>query len=125
MRRIRSKNTAPELLLRKLLRSLLYRYKRHARNLPGRPDFVFPARHKVLFLHGCFWHLHGRCKISRIPKSRRSYWKPKLEGNKQRDSKNRARLRALGWRSLTVWECQLADLDSVKRRVKSFLRQTS
>ena len=122
MRRIRSKNTAPEKILGKILRSLRYKYRLHAMGLPGRPDFVFPKRRKVLFLHGCFWHFHGRCPIARIPKSKRSYWVPKLQGNKRRDRKNAAKLRYLGWKILTVWECQLIDVERVKMRIKTFLQ---
>jgi DNA mismatch endonuclease (patch repair protein) len=75
-----------------------------------------------VFLHGCFWHCHGRCKIARIPRSRLSYWIPKLRGNKRRDVRNRAKLRYRKWKVLTVWECQLADLPCVRKRIKSFLR---
>src|SRR6266704_5487438 len=109
MRRIRSKNTEPEKILKRILKSLHLRFSLHAKTLPGRPDFVFPKKRKALFLHGCFWHLHGRCKIAHIPKSKKSYWLPKLRGNKRRDRNNAARLRYRGWKILTVWECQLAD----------------
>lgn len=121
MRRIRSKNTAPERTLGKIVRSLRYRYRAHGKNLPGRPDFVFPQERKVLFLHGCFWHSHGRCKIARNPKSKRGYWIPKLQGNKKRDRRNSARPRYRGWRVLTIWECQLKDLSQVRRRIRAFL----
>jgi DNA mismatch endonuclease (patch repair protein) len=121
MRRIRSKNTQPERILREILRSLRYKFRSHFKGLPGHPDFVFPKRRKALFLHGCFWHFHGRCRIARIPKSRRDYWIPKLEGNKQRDRRNNTKLRYLGWRSLVIWECQLSNTENVKKRVKEFL----
>jgi DNA mismatch endonuclease (patch repair protein) len=124
MRRIRSMNTVPEKILSGILRSLRYKYRLHTKNLPGRPDFVFMKKRKALFLHGCFWHSHGRCSIARIPKSRQEYWVPKLKGNKKRDRRNIARLRNLGWKTLTVWECQLEDLERVKQRIKHFLRGT-
>lgn len=123
MRRIRSKNTAPEKILAKVIRSLRYKFRSHVENLPGRPDFVFWNKSKVVFLHGCFWHCHGRCKIARIPKSKLKYWVPKLESNKQRDIRNKAKLRYGGWKVLTVWECELADLRGVRSRIKLFLRE--
>lgn len=125
MRRIRSRNTAPEKILQKLIQTLRYRYTLHAEELPGRPDFVFLRQRKVVFLHGCFWHIHGRCKIARLPKSKRSYWIPKLKGNKQRDKKNLAKLRRLGWKVMTVWECQLRDMGRVEERLRMFLRKNS
>src|SRR5258708_6710021 len=97
MRRIRNRDTLPELALQSLIRPLGFSYRKHLNDLPGRPDFVFLKRRKVIFLNGCFWHLHGRCKIGRIPKTRRSYWVPKLKGNKKRDIRVRTSLRRLGW----------------------------
>src|SRR5689334_9125690 len=120
MRSIPSKNTVPEKILGQILRSLRYKYRSHAKTLPGRPDFVFAKQRKALFLHGCFWHFHGRCSIARIPKSRLEYWVPKLEGNKKRDRRNITQLRKLGWKTLTVWECQLKNLDRVKLRIRRF-----
>ena len=122
MRRIRSENTAPEKALRQILKSLHYKFRPHVKNLPGRPDFVFPKERKAVFLHGCFWHLHGRCKIARMPKSKLSYWLPKLKGNKKRDRNNAARLRYQGWKILTVWECQMTDISRVRQRLSAFLR---
>jgi DNA mismatch endonuclease (patch repair protein) len=90
--------------------------------LPGKPDLVFPARRKVVFVHGCFWHRHGsRCPLTRLPKSRLEFWQPKLEGNHKRDQRNKRRLRANGWRVMTVWECELKDAMSVASRVAEFL----
>lgn len=125
MRRIRSRDTSPEVALQAIIRSLGIPFRKHARNLPGRPDLVFLKPRKAIFLHGCFWHLHRRCKTARIPKTRRSYWVPKLEGNKKRDIRIRAKLRKLGWAVLTVWECQLSDLERVRRRVSHFLSANS
>jgi DNA mismatch endonuclease (patch repair protein) len=106
MASVRTKNTGPELALRKLLHALGYRYRLHSRALPGSPDLVFPAAHKVIFVHGCFWHGHG-CRWGRLPKSRKGYWVPKIAGNRTRDRRVIRQLRKAGWNSLVVWECDL------------------
>lgn len=121
MRRIRSKDTKPEIAVRRLIYSLGYRYRLHRRDLPGNPDMVFPSRHKAIFVHGCFWHQHGRCIDSHLPASRRSYWLPKLRRNKERDEKNMAQLRTLGWKCLVVWECQVTLSAHLVRRLEQFL----
>jgi DNA mismatch endonuclease (patch repair protein) len=117
MRLIRSKNTAPELILRQTLSSLGYRYRLHVGGLPGRPDIVFRSRRKVIFVHGCFWHQHPGCKSARVPKSRKSYWIPKLRRNQQRDREHLLRLNENGWKALIVWECQIRHLHLRKRLV--------
>ena len=121
MRRIRSKDTKPELVVRKLLFSLNFRYRLHQRTLPGIPDIVFPTRKKVIFVHGCFWHPHRGCKISHMPKSRLEYWASKLEGNRKRDKVNHERLKILGWSVLVVRECQLRAIDRLIKRLQGFL----
>jgi len=121
MRRIRSWGTSPELAPQAIIRSLVISFRKHEKDLPGRPDLVFLKLRKAIFLHGCFWHLHGRCKIARIPKTRRSYWVPKLQGNKKRDIRIRAKLRKLGWTVLTIWECQMSDSERIRKRVSHFL----
>jgi DNA mismatch endonuclease, patch repair protein len=118
---IRSKDTQPELLVRKLVHSMGYRYRSHDSGLPGRPDIVFRSRRKVIFVHGCFWHLHRRCANSRPPKSKLKYWRPKLEGNVTRDKLVRGRLRRLGWQQLVVWECELDDRERLTRKLGKFL----
>ena len=123
MRRIRSKDTVPELFARRLVHGLGYRYRLHRHDLPGRPDMVFPRRKRVIFVHGCFWHQHTNCTDSHIPKSNRNYWRPKLLRNKARDAENRNKLRKIGWRSLVLWECQLKSVGAIVRRVKRFLVQ--
>jgi DNA mismatch endonuclease, patch repair protein len=121
MARVRSKNTRPELLVRKLVFGLGYRYRLHKRTLPGCPDLVFAPRAKVIFVHGCFWHRHSRCALARLPKSRIDFWVPKLEGNRLRDEKNKRALTRLGWKVLTIWECQLADTSHLSAVIRRFL----
>ena len=123
MSRVRGKDTKPELLVRRLVHGMGYRYRLHRRDLPGTPDLVFPGRRKVIFVHGCFWHRHPdpTCKLARLPKSRREFWLPKLEGNRARDVENMARLEELGWESMTIWECQLRDQEALEERVRRFL----
>ena len=121
MRRIRSANTNPELVLRRLIHQLGYRFRLHRKDLPGRPDIVFPGRRKVILAHGCFWHQHPGCREGRIPGSRVDYWGPKLDRNQIRDATNQARLEEQGWKVLVIWECELKDTIAVKRTVKKFL----
>lgn len=101
---IRGKNTKPEILLRKALHAAGFRFRLHAKKLPGKPDIVLPKYRAVIFVHGCFWHGHD-CKIFKMPKSNRRFWKTKITGNRRRDFSNTDELLALGWRVLTVWEC--------------------
>ncbi len=123
MRRIRSKDSKAERAVRSLIHRLGYRFRLHRRNLPGTPDIVFPSRKRVIFVHGCFWHLHPDpdCKRARMPKTRVDYWKPKLEGNRRRDLVNRERLRALGWGVLEIWECEVRDMERIEDKITSFL----
>lgn len=121
MARVRSKNTRPEMLVRKLVFALGYRYRLHKRNLPGCPDLVFAPRGKVIFVHGCFWHRHPRCALARLPKSRIDFWVPKLEGNKRRDERNKRALARKGWKVLTIWECQLGDANRLSAVIRRFL----
>jgi DNA mismatch endonuclease (patch repair protein) len=120
---VRSKDTGPEMLLRRLVHSLGYRYRLHDRRLPGVPDLVFRSRRRVIFVHGCFWHQHSCARGNRMPKSRIGYWRNKLEGNVARDRRAVRALRRAGWRVLTVWECQMRDLDKLRRRITSFLSE--
>lgn len=121
MARVRSKNTGPEMIVRKLLFAAGYRYRLHVRKLPGSPDLVFPTRKKVIFVHGCFWHRHDGCAASRIPKSRTDYWSEKLNGNKLRDMRNIQALHQAGWQILIVWECQLGNAEMLLKRLRQFL----
>ena len=124
MSRIRGADTKPEMQVRKLVHGMGHRYRLHQRDLPGKPDLVFRTRRKVMFVHGCFWHRHPdpNCPLARLPKSRRDFWLPKLEGNQERDLRNQAVLSKLGWEVLVIWECQLRDMELLKDRVREFLR---
>lgn len=121
MRAIRSKDTGPEMAVRRLVHGMGYRYRLHDAALPGKPDLVFRGRRKVIFVHGCFWHSHG-CKLSHVPQSNLVYWLPKLERNRQRDKENRRALSAAGWSSSIIWECQLTKLKQVAARIRKFLK---
>lgn len=124
MARVRGKNTKPEFAVRKLVHGLGYRYRLHARDLPGSPDLVFRRLRKVIFVHGCFWHRHSAigCKLARLPKSRIAFWRDKLEGNHKRDAANVRKLRKDGWKVLQIWECELTNTSKLQRRIDLFLR---
>ena len=107
MAAIKGRHTRTELALRRLLHGMGYRYRLHVRGLPGRPDLVFPARRKAIFIHGCFWHRHAGCPNAVLPKARADWWAAKLAGNTARDARHIAALAASGWRTLVVWECEL------------------
>ncbi len=121
MARIKCKDTKPEMLVRKLVYSLGYRYRLHTKDLPGKPDLAFHKKKKAIFVHGCFWHQHEDCKQGHIPKSNQAYWIPKLERTKKRDASNLENFRGMGWEVLVVWECELKDLDSLSERINKFL----
>jgi DNA mismatch endonuclease, patch repair protein len=103
---IRGKNTRPEILIRKALFALGWRYRLHDRRLPGKPDLVFPRRRAVIFVDGCFWHGH-HCHLFKLPSTRNEFWVGKIDNNRNRDIESRARLSELGWRHMTVYECAL------------------
>lgn len=107
MASIRGKNTRPELLLRSAMFAAGFRYRLHARGLPGSPDLVFPKYRAVLFVHGCFWHRHDNCRYTTSPKSNEDFWRLKFEGNTRRDARNVTLLKEQGWRVGIVWECAL------------------
>lgn len=121
MSRVRAANTRPEIVVRRLVHGLGYRFRLHRRDLPGTPDLVLPKHRAVLFVHGCFWHQHA-CRLGRRqPASNRTYWEPKLARNVERDAEANRTLERLGWSVLTIWECQLASLD-LADRIERFLR---
>lgn len=107
MAAIRSKNTKPELIVRKALFAKGFRYKLHDRKLPGKPDLVFPKYHAVIFIHGCFWHRHNNCHLFKWPSTRPDFWKKKINRNVEVDKRNYKQLKKDGWYILTVWECAL------------------
>ncbi len=121
MSRIRSKDTKPEMVVRRLVHGMGYRYRLHAKELPGRPDLVFRPRRKAIFVHGCFWHRHVGCPANRLPTTRREFWRDKLDSNARRDRRNEAALEEMGWRSLVIWECETKDLDRVAETVRRFI----
>lgn len=123
MRAVKSKDTRPERIVRQLAHGMGYRYRLHRKDLPGKPDLVFGPRRKVVFVHGCFWHQHdaGSCRGGRVPKLREEYWRPKLERNKARDALTLVALEKAGWAALVLWECELKDRESVKKRLQGFL----
>jgi DNA mismatch endonuclease (patch repair protein) len=126
MSAIRSQNTKPEMAVRRLLHGAGYRFRVHARDLPGKPDVVFPGRKMAIFIHGCFWHQHeiATCLDGRRPKSNTSYWTAKLDRNVERDRLNVERLRVAGWTTLTVWECETKDGRNLMARLAHFLGPT-
>lgn len=123
MSRVRGKDSKAELTVRRLLHAAGYRFRLHRRDLPGKPDIVLPSRRKAIFVHGCFWHRHPDplCPFARLPKSRREFWLPKLEGNRQRDLDQQCRLKAAGWQFLVVWECELRHIEQVENATRRFL----
>src|SRR5260370_32617104 len=121
MSRIQSKDTTPEVKVRRLVHRMGFRYKLHVHGLPGRPDLVFPRLNKIIQVHGCFWHQHKECPHSHIPKSRLDYWGPKLAKNEGRDAENETKLREQGWDLLTLWECELTDQKLLSKRLRRFL----
>lgn len=123
MRSIRKKNTKPELLVRKIVHALGYRFRLHRRDLPGSPDLVLPRHKKVIFVHGCFWHQHPGCRKSTTPRFHTEYWGPKLARNIARDIRSAQELADLGWKSLVIWECELSKTDTLQYRLNSFIRR--
>ncbi|WP_165321894.1 very short patch repair endonuclease [Rhizorhabdus phycosphaerae] len=120
MSRIGSKNTAPELVVRRLLHAMGFRYRLHRKDLPGTPDIVFPSLRKAIFVHGCFWHAHG-CRIGQPPKSKPEFWGPKLARNKARDAEKSAALREEGWDVLTLWQCEIKERTLLQEQLLAFL----
>ena len=121
MSRIRSGNTEPEKTVRSHLHRMGYRFSLQRKDLPGKPDIVLPKYKTVIFVHGCFWHQHKKCKDSGIPKSNVAFWKAKLEANVRRDRKNKKRITMLGWKVIIVWECELKKPKVLKNRLQKKL----
>lgn len=128
MSRIRGKDTTPEMVVRQALHAMGYRFRLQGRKLPGRPDVVLPKYRTVVFVHGCFWHRHRKCKNCTTPTNRRAWWVKKLEGNAARDKVNRRALRRLGWRVVVVWECESEKRDfseRLQRRLESAIGRSN
>jgi DNA mismatch endonuclease, patch repair protein len=124
MSRIKGHNTGPEVRLRSLLHRAGFRFRLHAKELPGRPDIVLPRYRTTIFVHGCFWHRHTGCRNATTPSTRKAFWQEKFDGNVRRDERNRSELVAEGWTVVVVWECELAaDPDLVVSRLAADLRR--
>jgi DNA mismatch endonuclease (patch repair protein) len=121
MSAVRSKDTQPERIVRKLANGLGYRYRLHGARLPGRPDLVFPSRRKVIFVHGCFWHRHAGCERASTPKTRLAFWTAKFCSNSERDRRVERELEEMGWATMIIWQCELKDLDRLSNRLLEFL----
>jgi len=119
---VRSKNTKPEMAVRRLVHALGYRYRLHGSSLPGRPDLVFASRRKVIFVHGCFWHRHTGCAKATTPKANAAFWIAKFRANRKRDRLNERRLVSAGWDVVTVWECELKEQAKLQRRLDRELK---
>lgn len=121
MSRIKAKNTKPEMLVRKFLHANGFRYRLHDKQLPGKPDIVLPKYKTVIFVHGCFWHGHADCKYFKMPKTRTQWWADKITRNKSNDEKATKALKKIGWKTITIWECNLKS-PSLETTLKTLLQ---
>jgi DNA mismatch endonuclease (patch repair protein) len=121
MRAVKGKDTAPEMTVRRMAHRMGFRFRLHRRDLPGKPDLVFPRLHRVVFVHGCFWHGHDCARGSRMPKANAGYWRAKIARNGVRDAANIAELRTKGWRTAVIWECELKKPARAEKRLAKFL----
>lgn len=121
MRSVKSRDTKPEMVVRRLAHALGFRFRLHRADLPGRPDLVFPGRRKAIFVHGCFWHGHCCARGARVPKTNAAYWRRKIHRNMERDAQALKDLNADDWRVLVIWECEMRDLDELRARLMAFL----
>ena len=117
MSAIKSKNTKPEIKVRKVLHSMGYRFRLHSKDLPGSPDIVLPKYKTVIFVHGCFWHRHENCKYASTPKTRKEFWNKKFTENKKRDSEIQEKIKILDWRSVVIWECETKNLENLRDKI--------
>lgn len=125
MRAVKSRDTTPERAVREILRRFAPFYRLHRTDIPGRPDIAYVGRKRAIFVHGCFWHGHDCARGARLPKTNADYWRGKIARNRARDAAHAERLVALGWRALTVWECELKDRESLERKLRAFLGERS
>ena len=121
MRRVKGRDTTPEMIVRRALTRLGARYRLHRKDLPGKPDIVLPGRRLALFVHGCFWHGHDCARGARVPKQNRDYWVGKVARNRARDARSREALEGLGWRVETIWECELKATEALGSRLERLL----
>lgn len=121
MSRIRGRDTKPEMIVRRLLHRDGYRYRLHRRDLPGKPDLVFPSRRCIVFVHGCFWHRHDCAAGQVTPRTNAAFWAEKIGGNVTRDAASIKALRADDWRVLVIWECETKNMETLARRLATFL----
>ena len=121
MRAVKGKDTAPEMIVRRMVHGMGYRYRLHGKDLPGKPDLVFGPKKKVIFVHGCFWHGHKCKRGNRMPKDNRDYWQQKIARNKYRDREHLKALKVQGWQALVIWECELGAIDSMRSKINDFL----
>jgi DNA mismatch endonuclease (patch repair protein) len=124
MRAVRSKDTKPEMVVRQMLHSLGFRYRLHRKDLPGKPDIVFPGKRKIVLVHGCFWHGHDCKRGARAPKENADYWRQKIARNRERDAAQLQKLDDLGWQVLIVWECELKKLPTLSDKIQQFLKDS-
>ena len=117
MSAIKSKNTKPEIAVRKLLHSMGYRFRLHRKDLPGSPDIVLPKYKKVIFVHGCFWHRHENCKYASTPKTRKEFWESKFKANVKRDLEIQDKIKNLDWRSVVIWECETKNMENLRDKI--------
>ena len=117
MSAIKSKNTKPEIKVRKVLHSMGYRFRLHSKDLPGSPDIVLPKYKTVIFVHGCFWHRHENCKYASTPKTRKEFWNKKFTENKKRDSEIQEKIKILDWRSVVIWECETKNIENLRDKI--------
>jgi len=115
------KDTLPELVVRRTVHSLGYRFRLHRKDLPGCPDLVFPARRKILFINGCYWHRHKCKKGQSLPETRKVFWKNKFDGTIKRDKYNRKKLKMLGWKTMTIWECEITNIKKMETKLIKYL----
>ena len=121
MSAIKSKNTKPEIAVRKLLHSMGYRFRLHRKDLPGSPDIVLAKYKTVIFVHGCFWHRHENCKYASIPKTRKEFWEKKFQANVKRDLEIQEKIKNIGWKYVLIWECEARNIESIEEKIKRFL----
>ena len=121
MSAIKSKNTKPEIKVRKVLHSMGYRFRLHSKDLPGSPDIVLPKFKTVIFVHGCFWHRHENCKYASTPKTRKEFWESKFKANVKRDLEIQEKIKNIGWKYVVIWECEARNIESIEEKIKRFL----